>query len=260
MILENNFADEFSKYYEQYVDIYEDDIELAMADFKDFQNMDEYGFITDSISKAGSAVKSAANTTLNVAKSAANTTLNVAKKVGNTTLDVAKKVGNTTVGAAKTVSSGVSNLASNASGAAKDYAIKKAGSVKNYAVRKATDAGAGMATGALINGVRGKSVIKGAATGAGVGLIGGGLIRKGYSKVREQFSSDLSYSEVINNPISKEFASFYAETEDIYLDNMDKAFADFVELNGIESNYFLKDRAKDFINGVNSNRLGRSVS
>jgi hypothetical protein len=194
--MEDNFANRFATFYAEHADTYADDMDLALEDFQGFEAMEsEYGFLE--------GVKSAASAAGSAIKSGAQVAGNVAKKVGSS---VASGTGSVLKTASKVT--GVTSLAQGAKRAAYGAAI-----------------------GGTVNAVRGKSVMKGAAVGAGVGVVGGGLVNKGasaasnlYNKAKEKFNSDMSYSD------AQAFADFYTEMEDIYQDDMDEAFSDYIQL------------------------------
>lgn len=195
--MENNFANRFASFYAEHADTYADDMDLALEDFQGFESMEsEYGFLE--------GVKNVASTAGSAIKTGAQAVGGVAKKVGSATGSVLKTASKVT---------GVTSLAQGAKRAA-------------Y----------GAAVGGTVNAVRGKSVAKGMGAGAAVGVVGGGMINKGaqeasnlYNKAKERFS-DMDYSELVEDEGAKAFADFYTEMEDIYQDNMDEAFSDYIQL------------------------------
>lgn len=223
--MEDNFANRFATFYAEHADTYEEDMELAFADFQGFEAMEsEYGFldgVKNVASKVGSTVASGVKSAGTMAKSAGTKLASGAKTALKTTANL----------------TGATSLAKGA---------------RNAAI------GAGV--GAAVNGVQGKSMLKGAAVGAGVGVVGGKVINKGvgmattgYNKLREKFS-DMDYSELTKDEQAIAFANFYSEMEDIYQDNMEDAFNDYVQLHvEMEETYSLKDIA----NFAKNTRLGR---
>lgn len=210
--MEDNFANRFATFYAEHADTYADDMELALEDFQGFEAMEnEYGFLE--------GVKNVASTAGSAIKTGAQMAGSAAKKVGSATGSVLKTASKVT---------GVTSLAQGAKRAA-------------Y----------GAAVGGTVNAVRGKSVVKGMGAGAAVGVVGGGLINKGasaagnlYNKAKERFNSDMSYSD------AQAFADFYTETEDIYEDNMDEAFSDYIQLYTDEDEYSLESSANKFVSKV----------
>lgn len=192
--MEDEFSNKFAKFYAEHEDTYGDDLELALDDFKGFESMEsEYGLLSNATSAIGSGLKTAGNAIASGAKQAGNAIASGAKTVSNAT--------------------GLTSLAQGAKRAA-------------Y----------GAAVGGTVNAIRGKSIAQGATVGAGVGVVGGGLVNKAaqgagnlYNKVKQNFS-DMSYSELVENEDAVAFAKFYEETEDIYQDNMDEAFNDYLQL------------------------------
>lgn len=195
--MEDNFSNRFATFYAEHADTYQDDMELALEDFQGFEAMEsEYGFME--------GVKNVASTAASGIKKAAVGAGQVAKKVGTAT------------GSALKTASKVTGVTSVAQGA------------KRAAI------GAGV--GAAVNGVRGKSMVKGAAVGAGVGVVGGaainkgaGMVKTGYNKLVDKFS-DMDAEQLKQDQDAVAFAEFYADMEDIYGSNMDDAFSDFLQL------------------------------
>ena len=220
--MENNFANRFASFYAEHADTYADDMDLALEDFQGFESMEsEYGFLE--------GVKNVASTAGSAIKTGAQAVGGVAKKVGSATGSVLKTASKVT---------GVTSLAQGAKRAA-------------Y----------GAAVGGTVNAVRGKSVAKGMGAGAAVGVVGGGMINKGaseasnlYNKAKERFHSDMSYSD------AQAFADFYSEMEDIYQDDMDEAFSDYIQLYTDEDEYSVKQAANNVKDFATKTIVGKAVT
>lgn len=163
--MEDNYTERFATFYEEYADTYQDDLELALSDFKGFEGYegteDDYAFfdtVKSVASKAGSAVKAGA-------KVAASTVKSVGTKVASGTGSALKTASKVT---------GVTSLANTAKNAA-----------------------TGAVVGAGVNAVRGKSIAKGAVAGAAINTVGRAAVNtvgngaKGlYNKAKENFSDE----------------------------------------------------------------------
>lgn len=249
--MEDNYTERFATFYEEYADTYQDDLELALSDFKGFEGYegteDDYAFfdaVKSVASKAGSAVKAGA-------KVAANTAKTVGSKVASGAVTTAKAVGKY---------SGINSVATG---------------VKRAAV--------GAAVGGTAAYVAGKDVKTGMAIGAGANTVGRGMVKQAgtgisnvYNKVKEKFADDdysdakkfaflksqgvqedTDYSELDEE--SLDFVEFYSEMEDIYGDNMDEAYSDF-EAIYLNDDFSLKGAASKVEQIALGTKAGRALT
>ena len=137
------------------------------------------------------------------------------------------------------------NMASKAGSAIKTGATAVGGAAKKTLGSTMKSAATGAAIGAGVNAMRGKSMVKGAVGGAAIGGAASQVYKRFSQKDnKEQMNNERFYSE--EELHADQFAAYYAETEDIYGDDLETAYNDFLELSE-EDEYGVKDLGKKFL-------------
>jgi hypothetical protein len=122
------------------------------------------------------------------------------------------------------------NMASKAGSAIKTGATAVGGAAKKTLGSTMKSAATGAAIGAGVNAMRGKSMVKGAVGGAAIGGAASQVYKRFSQKDnKEQMNNERFYSE--EELHADQFAAYYAETEDIYGDDLETAYNDFVEMS-----------------------------
>ena len=122
------------------------------------------------------------------------------------------------------------NMASKAGSAIKTGATAVGGAAKKTLGSTMKSAATGAAIGAGVNAMRGKSMVKGAVGGAAIGGAASQVYKRFSQKDnKEQMNNERFYSE--EELHADQFAAYYAETEDIYGDDLETAYNDFLEFS-----------------------------
>lgn len=122
------------------------------------------------------------------------------------------------------------NMASKAGSAIKTGATAVGGAAKKTLGSTMKSAVTGAAIGAGVNAMRGKSMVKGAVGGAAIGGAASQVYKRFSQKDnKEQMNNERFYSE--EELHADQFAAYYAETEDIYGDDLETAYNDFLEFS-----------------------------